>query len=242
MTTHVWWPLVALAWLGFTSLAVADTPARPASYKQVSADGRFVFVMLNPFPADADNDELRQTYSKSGLYKNDGSADPLWAVDWYCDQVEVASDGVHLVRHGPWPSLSKQPSGPVGPTELGQEAVSFFANGKLLRTYSIGELVSDPDRLPRSWSHFRWRESGSLNDVSLEYTLTTKDGNTFVFDLTTGATVSAHRPFSPPAWVWVTLGVGAVVAVAAAVAWITVALWRMQKPKPRTTTPSDRPT
>ena len=39
-------------------------------------------------------------YTQSGLYRNDGSRDPLWTFDWYAYNVDVAADGVHLVRHG----------------------------------------------------------------------------------------------------------------------------------------------
>src|SRR5437762_9596140 len=46
----------------------------------------------------------------------------------------------------------------VSEEALGQEALSFFAGGRLLRTYRIGDLVSDPGRLPRSVSHFMWQE------------------------------------------------------------------------------------
>lgn len=248
MTTHFRWPLLAIAGLGFTLPVVADEPALPTSYTHVSADGRFVFVMLSGrsveeearFYRDEDQAvtelrELRRVYAQSGLYRNDGSADPLWTVDWYANQVEVASDGVHLVRHGPWPWYSDSPFGPVQPADLGQEAVSFFASGKLLRTYTIGALVSHPDRLQRSVSHFEWWESGSLNDTSLEYTLATKDGNTFVFDLTTGATVSIQRPAiipaSIPAWQWLVLGVMMILAVAVVLTAVVVALWRTQKSK-----------
>src|SRR2546428_329551 len=123
--------------------ALADSPAPPRSYKKVAAGGKYVFVMIAPGTVEEDvwrwNEEtaagirkIRRVYPRSGLYRNDGSTEPLWTVDWYAHGVEVASDGVHLIRHGPWASSTDQ------------EAISFFANGKLLRTYLIRELVDNP--------------------------------------------------------------------------------------------------
>jgi hypothetical protein len=82
-------------------------------YKEVSLNGQYVFVMLGILPTPADDPawryeeprvrkdaEIRRVYPQSGLYRNDGSAAPLWTVDWYAFKVFVASDGVHLVRLG----------------------------------------------------------------------------------------------------------------------------------------------
>ena len=121
-------------------------------------------------------------YTLSGLYRDDGSAEPLWTVNWYAHGVEVASDGVHLVRHGPFAASTDQ------------EALSFFADGRLLRTYLIRELVDNPLLLKRTASHFFWQKDGRFEDPRLEYTLTTHDGNRFVFDVRTGAIVSVYRP------------------------------------------------
>jgi hypothetical protein len=132
--------------------------------------------------------DIRRVYSKSGLYRNDGSPEPLWTVDWYAHSVEVASDGVSLIRHGPWASSTDQ------------EALSFFANGKLLRTYLINELVDFPTMLPHSVSHFSWSNEMRLDDSTLEYTVVTQDGNRFVFDGQTGNVISETRPGRRIAW------------------------------------------
>jgi hypothetical protein len=162
-----------------SSLAHADSVASRYSCKKVVPGGKYLFVMISPLPVDKEaggwNDEMaagireiRRVYKQSGLYRNDGSAEPLWTVDWYAG-VTLSSDGVHLVRHGPWAVL---PEGRhKGPLEaaLDQEALSFFANGQLVRTYRIGELVKDPDRLPRSVSHFDWQDKGQLDDAIHSY-------------------------------------------------------------------------
>jgi hypothetical protein len=195
--------VVALAVMTADSPALADSEAPPLSYKQIAPGGKYVFVMISPVPLEQEVErrneemaagirEIRRFYTRSGLYCNDGSLDPLWTVKWYANGIVVASDGIHLIRYGPWAVRPKDRKSPLG-AALDQEALSFFANGQLLRTYRIGELVDDPDRLPRSVSHFEWRGEGELDDARSEYTLTTLDGNRFVFDVRTGRIVSEQR-------------------------------------------------
>ena len=221
--------LIALAAVATGSPALADSPARPFSYKRVVPGGKYVFVMIAPKTPEEDarpfNEEtaagireIRRLYTRSGLYRADDATEPLWTVDWYADEVEAASDAVHLVRHGPWPMFTRDGSARSGP-DGDQEALSFFASGRLLRTYQIRELVDAPGRLPRSVSHFTWREDGRLDDSRSEYTLTTLDGNQFVFDIRTGEIVSKFRAGRVSEWGrWFV--VGAVAAVAGAgIAW-----------------------
>jgi hypothetical protein len=117
--------------------AIADQEAGPFTFTEMSPDGNYVFVMLAPYHADFkcgeylyDKDEqekickIREKYHTSGLYRIDDPNKLLWTVDWYAFNVEVASDGEHLIRNGPWARTA----------EKNQEAVSFFGNGKLLKT------------------------------------------------------------------------------------------------------------
>ena len=179
--------IIAVTTLHASATAFADSPAPLLSYKRVSPGGAYVFVMLgdprhDSWASSPASREIRQAYPASGLYPNDGSTVPLWTVDWYAGRVDVASDGVHLVRHGPWAMATSD------------EALSFHANGQLLRSYVINVLVDDKSKLRRSVSHFDWRSSGRFDDSRLEYTLETVDGNTFTFDVRTGQIVSEHRP------------------------------------------------
>jgi hypothetical protein len=189
--------LVAALALMPTEAAFADKPGPDSTYKQKSADGRFVFVMLAPVSLEEEvsgvNPQyaptlraLRTQYTKSGLYKNDGSKDPLWTVDWYKRPVVVADDGVHLVAFGRWAYFKEARTKPPDMEALKREALSFYAKGKLLRTYSIGELVDTPGLLPRSVSHFRWLKSSALLDISRQFEVITHDGNRVLFELSTG--------------------------------------------------------
>src|SRR5262245_8254252 len=131
--------LLALAPLG--SEAHAFKPATPDSFSVVTEDDRFVFVMLAPAKWIGQDSrrgaELREKYPSSGLYRNDGSRDPLWTVDWYSHCVHPASDGIHLVR------VERTPGNYAYD---GDHAVAFYASGKLLRAYSEGDLCGIAQR------------------------------------------------------------------------------------------------
>lgn len=225
--------LLALVWLTASSPALADSPARPQSYKKVAPGGKFVFVMIAPKTVEEDGQpwneetasgirEIRRVYTQSGMYRNDGSAEPLWTVDWYARGIDLTPDGVHLIRPGPWAWLRNDKS-----PDLGVEAVSFFASGRLLRTYKVGELVDDVIRVKRSVSHYQWEQEGRVSG-EFEYTITTLDGNRFVFDVRTGEIISASRVDRLSRWGWlVTLGV---VAGTAGVWFIWRLVRRRQRP------------
>jgi len=87
----------------------------PVTYTQEYPNGKFLFVMLSPLPVDQEiqfytNDpgrkeqvlEIRRTYPRSGLYRNDGSKDLLWPVGWWRPAVLIANDGVHAASVGPY--------------------------------------------------------------------------------------------------------------------------------------------
>lgn len=199
--------LYTVVGLAFASSAFADSPAPPRSYKEVAPGGKYVFVMIAPGTVEDDvrrwNEEtaagireIRRVYTRSGMYRNDGSAEPLWTVDWYAHGVYVTPDGVHLIRPGPWAWLQRDRM-----PALDVEALSFFANGRLLRTYKVAELVDDSARVERSVSHYRWQQEGRVSG-EFEYTLTTLDGNRFVFDIRTGEITSASRVGRVSQWVW----------------------------------------
>jgi hypothetical protein len=197
--------LFVLAILVPAPRAFADKPAPPTTYKKLSTNAQYVFVMISPEPLEKEvkgwiktkADEIlaiRSTYTNSGLYKNDGSNKPLWTVNWYSFNVVVPADGVHLVSFGPWPTAGKSGfDNPVTKSDLRQTALLFFANGKELRHYYIEELVDRPNLLPRSVSHYMWHKSSSVLGAQQEFELFTHDGNRILFDLKTGKILKKER-------------------------------------------------
>jgi hypothetical protein len=171
----------------------ADTVARPFSFAVTSAQNNYVFVMIAPVAKESDGsglrDEerseaqrLRARYRTSGLYSNDGSTTPLWAVDWYAYAVLVPSDGIHLIRLGPWAENGST------------EALTFFAEGKKINSYRVGQLVDTTFTLPHTASHFTWMKSITVDDASRTATVTTLNGDRYVIDFATGSIISARRP------------------------------------------------
>lgn len=173
----------------------ADSIAPPHSYTVVTSNGQYVFVMLAPVvPADdgalmrpdlaAAIRDIRRTYTMSGLYRNDGSTTPLWTVDWYAYHIEVASDGVHLLRHV---------SSATSPHD---EAVAFFADGQLLQAYRVRDLMDVPWLLPPSVLFIHWTDDDlvQFDEAAQTHTIRTVHGERWVFDITTGTVIDAWHP------------------------------------------------
>ena len=176
------------------AIAYGDTEAGPFPYARTSADGKFIFVMFTPghvHPAEVPLVDGRQVfgyipasdYPASGLYANNGSRIPLWTVTWYAHSVIVLSDGIHLVRRGPWAKSQSD------------EAYSFYANGKEVRSYKISDLVDTPLFLKHSVSHFEWEETVRIDEQNHELVTALYNTEGFVFDYTTGEIISSRRPF-----------------------------------------------
>lgn len=154
MIKKVLLPIILFLLIPFTAKAerVNSTDNPPPNYKVVSADNKYVFVMqsyLSNF----------KNYEKNGMYLNYGSTTPLWTVDWYANQVFIPNDGRYIVRKGDPASM-----------EYGyyDEAISFFEDGKLIKTYYVSDLVDFPWALPRiplefTFGHYKWMKPIELN-------------------------------------------------------------------------------
>ena len=175
---------LALVFL-FPAVARGDSMDRPHSYVKESPDGKYLFVMLAPSDNALDwGAEFQTIFPASGMYLNDVSRTPLWTVDWYASSVVVFSDGVHVIRYGWWPE------------NLSNEAITFFANGKMLRSYQISDLVDTSLFLDRTVSHFRWERADDteFDETDHTFSVATISDEKYTFDYTTGEIVSARRP------------------------------------------------
>jgi len=177
--------------------ALAYSRTATYSYTKLTHDAQYLFVMISPRSAEHDgagsNSSIRQgirkirdTYTRSGLYRNDGSTIPLWTVNWYAFGIEPLSDGVHLVRKGPWA---------IPYNYYDAEAVTFFAKDKLIRSYTVSDLVADPADLP----DYTLPDCQHLNDQDKTYTIITNHGEYYLFDVTTGKTITVRDLVAVPA-------------------------------------------
>jgi hypothetical protein len=180
--------------LVLNSTAFADKPATQCSYSIDLGSDR-VFVM---FAVDQTQDclsqgkeklaaaaALRSKYRSSGLYRLE-SPEPVWTVDWFAFKVFLSTDGKYVVRSGPWAS------------SITNEAFSFFADGKLLRSYTVNDVVRYSFALPHSASHFEWEKTSGLNEAEKTFEVTTLEGGQFKFSLETGEMLIKHFPLLPP--------------------------------------------
>jgi hypothetical protein len=196
MKHYITLALVVFAIL-ISSIAYADQPAPLSDFAQVSINQQFVFVLLardddssayNQLGYVEQDAKLRQKYQQSGLYRNDGSTMPLWTVDWNAYQVDVSSDGRHLVRWGPWPWKG----------DFSELALVFYEDGRELQQYRVYDLVAQPADLPESVSHYQWLKEATFDDAANTVTVRTLNSERYVFDIRTGKLVSGTLP--PRRW------------------------------------------
>ncbi len=169
------------------------------SYTATSTDERYVLVLISPrfsveeeakYAFDELNRkeilDLRSRYHESGLYRNDGHAQPLWTLEkpgYLHPPVLVANDGKHLVN---FHDVGSRVSDPV---------LDFFEEGRLTRSYARRRLIDFPFLLPWRVGPTRpWRASYALDDARGRLTVWTKLGDRFVFDVATGQMLSSFRP------------------------------------------------
>lgn len=190
--------LVAAFSLALPRVAAAVLP-HPASWKAVSSDGRYVLVMVSPLPVKQDAGhsafdqseilQIRSKYTQSGLYRNDGSTEPLWTIEYRgsMDSVHIAPDGKHVILGDKdWlPSWG--------------HVVSFYANGKRLAWYRDQELIYCfltkgvcNNLLGRDFSAC---EEAHFDAQALTYTMKTNQGEVFTFDVTTGRLIRHSSPW-----------------------------------------------
>lgn len=210
---------------------------RSLSYAEAIGE-KYAFVMLGPLEVDegaAPDDakklaELRAKYPASGLYPIAGGP-ALWTTDApYVPSANAfaSTDGVHMALvEGDWWKTKEY----IAPRRLPAEkadpqlhgpAVSFYANGKLLKRYTVDELITDPSRLEHTPEHVIWAAGAALNDETMRFVLMTQDANRITFDATTGELLSRNpagfgNPISP--WILAVCG-GLSLLVLAIWAWI----------------------
>ena len=103
---------------------------------------------------------------------DDGDTNAIWTVNWYAHMADISSDGLTIVRHGPWP----------GQGEFDAEALSFISSNGVLRSYKIRDLVTFPQLLPQTVSHFAWLANARFDYTGFFYSVETLRGERYEFD------------------------------------------------------------
>jgi hypothetical protein len=155
---------VALLVFTYASYSFGDKPAPPSSYKIISSNQKYVFVMIAPLSIE-----------------NDASNKLLWSVDWYRYGVEIANDGVHLISKGGMAS------------EMEDAALTFYSNGSPIQSYSVNQLVKNKRKLQHTASHFFWEKDSLFDREKNRYYIETLDQRHFIFDVSSGSIVSSSK-------------------------------------------------
>lgn len=176
------------------------------SYTAETADKKYILVMRDPHGGDY---LVGDKYKQSGMYLNDGSTTPLWTVD--CKQrVYLPNDGKHIIRLG---RLSYSAT-------YREDAFTFTAEGKDIKTYQTRDLITFPYLLLHSSHGYSINHSPLSPDLPNDGVLMKVDsgkdyplnsgaifdnenqtmqietlhGDKYLFDFTTGKTISSSRP------------------------------------------------
>lgn len=206
-----------IAFGGFVALFIESADAAlPKNQTRTiqSANGKYLLVLLSPDtreiadsrwndPATEEGDRERRRvrriekqYSQSGLYRNDGSSDLLWPIDYITvsKDIYVADDGVHLVlAYLAW-------NGSEGTASDRGNALEFYARGQPLSVFNEDQLlVGYVARLRFSrliddgWPNTAWPTctSSQFDTQAQTFEITTNWGDMFRFDIMTGALVAS---------------------------------------------------
>lgn len=162
--------------------AWADSPAPNTEYVALSPNGQFLIQMMSDDGWGGYGNGAGVAYKLLGQDQRE----EIWRVDFFSSQVALTSDGRHLIAFGPWATQ---------PTDL---AIAFYRDGKLLKSYTVSDLIPDESKLEKTISHFFWHVplesvAEGLSPDEKTYSLTLIDGSVRVFDVLTGS-VLVLRP------------------------------------------------
>lgn len=196
--------LLLLAFLAGPLLAITPTPvkaqtqtpqtqtpaATPKDYTKVTEDKKFLLVMLSPDGSGQPDPALRQKYSKSGLYPNNGSTNPVWTTDWATwyqnlpnSELYTTTDGKYLVRLDRSVNL----------------AVAFYVIGVEVRRYGLYELVPTLATQTSPAGGPAWVTRASLDSIQRRFVVETATNERIEFDTTTGQRLAGiGNPDSAP--------------------------------------------
>ena len=197
--------MVSLAFLAlFPVNGFADREAPPQDFKVFSENKEYVFVNLIPspellgikIPIIGIFSPIRMQYSQTGLYRNDGSKKPLWTLEsgfgWNAEMF-VSSDGKRLVVMGSWPRVWDDKDMEKDGVALRQPAIAFIAEGRVVKSYVIGDLAQNAKSFPITVSHFEWCKTSRYVEAEKRLYLETHDKQKLVFSTETGEIVERTK-------------------------------------------------
>lgn len=165
-------------------------------YSAVTQDQKYkLVILLNPGGLGTESSTIRSIYSRSGLYRNDGSNSLIWAVDSEQTNREMgigklyaSDDGKHLVRFDPLSSLT------------------FYENGKLLKNYGA-DYFGAPTSLMCGTN---WLKNETFDASQQRISVETNNSSKYEFDISSGNVISISKP-DPQMLLWLFLFISTIV-------------------------------
>ena len=143
-------------------LGFDDPPPAPADRKEYSPNHHYFF-------------ETRVAQNRTDVYEAAKPGTPLWTLPFYLDSAFLANDGRHLAveyRGGNILEASVKPSDTL---------FTFFSPGVPPKFVSVGSVVGDISKLPRTSSGYGWGNAVSFDKEGL-FVLMLSDGRTLRLD------------------------------------------------------------
>lgn len=213
----------------------AYEPPPYVNVSQSSANGQWLVVVLTQSDR---SDAIGQKYPQSGVYRNDGSTEPLWTFNWYSPFVWISDDGKTVVRIHASDRLEI-----TSQSDLAQlrrrlanfPAVTFYINGQEGLTWFVGDLfsVSSVNLSPKQ-PYYGWYRTHSVDDTNNHLSFLTTWDTSAVIDLKSGAILkTSDRPsFRRSPWRWIDpilLGLSILLALLAVLCFALSVLTRRPK-------------
>jgi hypothetical protein len=189
--------IVILSFLFADGIAMADDFAPPGPSQIDVDDGRKVFFIT---PPGHESDEQLPT----GLYHNTEPPELIYLVisehggrrTSYIQEhsVFLSNDGMSFA-HIPIPFRFESFRSPITfmPSQgVDAVAIEFYANGVMIKQYTVSQLVERHSDLGHTVTMISWRDYGLIDFDADENTIsvTTVDGINHIFDITTGESIN----------------------------------------------------
>jgi hypothetical protein len=170
--------------------SLGDTADAPYPWVTTSRGGDFLFKMVPPtwkfegFRQVIDREPFGVAYEIT----EDGTFEEVWRTQgWYTFVGYLSANGRYFVRLGPWASDQKNH------TDL---AIAFYEQGKLIKEYQVRELITKPDLVEDSVSHYVWRPEIQTRPNGFRgraFHLVMIDKTAYAFNYKTGEIISRGR-------------------------------------------------
>jgi len=152
-------------------------------------------------------------YRLPGLYRLDGSSNPLWTIDWFSSTVFPHEGGRYLVQLDDRFELQQPSEDELSLNDLEEKlfnekpdlwfkrmkerrhAISFYDAGELLHTYRLGDLFNDPEKieLVGTCLWVKWMTDYAFDQDAKVFKLATTENLSYSFSIVTGEILQVER-------------------------------------------------